>query len=97
MPDFDDNMQKGEKRPGRRVFCDAEGWFKLEPGDYVKLPDGTFHSRIPEPRFHDGNLGSHQVIEHDDGTITVSPSIGHSEPNVGYWHGYLEAGIWRKD
>jgi len=40
---------------------------------------------------HGGTLfGTHKVIEHEDGTISVSPSI------VGNGiHGYLEHGIWR--
>jgi hypothetical protein len=81
---------------GRRVYCDDEGWFKLEPGDYVKLADGTFMSRVPEPQFHAGSLAGHSVVEHDDGTISVSPSILHTEPNVGQWHGFLERGVWRE-
>jgi len=43
-----------------------------------------------------GNLGSHQVTEHVDGTITVSPSIlvtgGSTETS---YHGFLERGVWR--
>jgi hypothetical protein len=44
-----------------------------------------------------GNLSGHSVVEHDDGTITVSPSIlvNKGEGNVS-WHGYLEKGIWRE-
>ena len=81
---------------GRRVECDSEGWFKLEPGDYVKIQDGTFMSRVPDPKFHAGCLAGHEVTEHEDGTITVSPSILHTEPNVGQWHGFLERGVWRE-
>ena len=80
---------------GRRVYCDEEGWFKLEPGDYVKVKDGHFMIRVPDPKFHLGALVKHTIIEHEDGTITVSPSILHNEPNVGQWHGFLERGIWR--
>lgn len=36
--------------------------------------------------------GQHQIEEHDDGTITVDPSILCRECG---WHGYLERGIWR--
>lgn len=88
---------KGDMTPGRRVFCNEEGWFKLEPGDYVKVPQGYFMSRIPQSKFHTGSLEGHDVTEHEDGTITVSPSILHTEPNVGVWHGFLEKGIWRED
>jgi hypothetical protein len=40
-----------------------------------------------------GDLSGHEVTEHEDGTISVSPSIlindGRSE-----WHGYLRRGVW---
>jgi hypothetical protein len=52
--------------------------------------------RVPEPGFGMGNLRNHEVTEHEDGTITVSPSIlctGHFDKQ---WHGYLERGVWRK-
>ena len=45
------------------------------------------------------NLSNHQVIEHEDKTITVSPSIlthGHYNGEHVSWHGYLERGIWRE-
>jgi len=45
----------------------------------------------------------HVFEEHDDGTITISPSIGefvrgqeHTPDNSDGWHGYLERGIWRQ-
>lgn len=46
-----------------------------------------------------GNLSSHTVLEFEDGSITVIPSIlvssgsNHAEPK---WHGFLEHGIWRE-
>jgi len=53
------------------------------------------------------NLSNHQVTEHEDGTITVSPSI--LLYSHGSWdeekqmrvetkqrHGYLERGIWKE-
>jgi len=42
-----------------------------------------------------GNLTAHDVAEHEDGTITVSPSIlvnGH-RPNRRR-HGFLRRGVW---
>lgn len=88
---------------GRRVLPDADGFIPgiNEPGDYgrvcrtleqvfgidrqlwwqVRAPDGSACALNP---------GIHTVTEHDDGTITVSPSIvTHS------WHGWLERGHWR--
>jgi hypothetical protein len=45
-----------------------------------------------------GDLSGHEVVEHADGTISVSPSIlvypdegGWSRPG---WHGYLRCGVW---
>jgi hypothetical protein len=54
----------------------------LEPGDYVKLTGGPWVERegIPivvarGPKGHTCNLRNHTITEHDDGTLTVSPSI----------------------
>jgi len=39
---------------------------------------------------------SWQVTEHDDGTLTVSPSILVTQPPTDYrCHSYLERGTWR--
>lgn len=67
----------------------------LAPGEYAKSPDGVW--RCATPNGHAGNLGLHDVIEHEDGTITVSPSIQvlTVPDNVELWHGYLERGVWR--
>lgn len=71
------------------------------PGEYGKLSDGHFHGCAPgdgELRFI-CNLSGHDIVEHDDGTITVSPSIlittGRESGNK-QWHGYLEKGVWRE-
>jgi hypothetical protein len=46
-----------------------------------------------------GNLSHHTVTEHDDGTITVAPSIlmkqGWNGADSPGWHGFLERGTWR--
>jgi hypothetical protein len=50
------------------------------------------------PNGHSGCLSPdvHTVTEHEDGTITVSPSIVISGANgEQLWHGYLERGVWR--
>lgn len=39
-----------------------------------------------------GNLSQHDVVEHEDGTITVSPSI--LLEGTHHRHGYLRRGIW---
>ena len=68
------------------------------PGDYWKTVNGWM---CCTPNGHFGNLSRHQVTEHEDGTITVSPSIlvSTTSPNKGnsveLWHGFLERGVWR--
>lgn len=53
------------------------------------------------PNGHVGNLQQHAIVEHEDGTITVSPSILIStsydggKTTVELWHGFLERGVWR--
>lgn len=53
---------------------------------YATTPNGLY-----------ANLSLHAVTVHDDGTITVYPSIlveqGKNGPS---WHGYLERGVWRE-
>lgn len=66
-----------------------------EAGEYGKASDGHWQCRPPETSLI-GNLNNHEVIEHEDGTITVSPSILIHSYIGKKWHGYLERGIWRK-
>lgn len=79
---------------GRRVYPDENGHLKLAPGDYGKDVHGVWRARAP--RLCSGNLRNHEVTEHEDGTITVSPSILIEQPPIGTWHGYLERGVWRE-
>ena len=84
---------------GKRRDFTEEGFVFLEPGEYGKGPDGIWWMRPPQSNgFYSGpgNLSKHQITEHEDGTITVFPSIlvyGHHDKT---WHGYLERGIWRE-
>ena len=45
---------------------------------------------------HLGNLSQHDVTEHEDGTITVSPSILVTQPgnDLVRRHGFLKRGLW---
>lgn len=80
---------------GRRVYPDAEGRLVLAEGDYGKDKDGWWNVRPPKsgagfltgPYADDGGW---MVTEHEDGTVTASPSI-----DTGSWHGFLERGAWR--
>jgi hypothetical protein len=51
------------------------------------------------PKCGAGNLKLHTVIEHEDGTITVTPSIlvtGHEKGEKIIRHGYLTKGVWQE-
>lgn len=87
---------------GRRVQTLAEFYDpdQRQPGDYCKvLPEdedglaGKVTWYVCDPNGVVGRLVDHIVTEHEDGTITVSPSILDAAPDG--WHGYLERGEWR--
>lgn len=87
---------------GTRRDIDETEWTTAQVWDYGKLTHETgwyWYCCVPgavnDDKFMMGNLSKHNVIEHENQTITVSPSIliGQS-PNS--WHGYLERGIWRE-
>jgi hypothetical protein len=78
---------------GRRVYLDEDGLLTLAEGDYGREANGRWVVRPPgQPA---GELFEHQVEEHEDGTITVSPSIMLRLGTGRNWHGYLERGVWR--
>ena len=80
----------GERIPDGKAG-DQHRW---KPGDYGRI-DG--HWWIRPPRGSMGNIDNHEVSEHEDGTITVSPSILlESMDGSVIWHGYLERGVWRE-
>ena len=57
--------------------------------------DGERLWMVRTPNGHLGNLAAHDVTEHEDGTITVSPSILVSNPQEGeLYHGFLVKGEW---
>lgn len=66
-------------------------------GEYGKDSIGQWYCVPPnQPRLI-ANLSNHRVLEHEDGTITVSPSILVMLEWRGLeWHGYLERGIFRE-
>jgi hypothetical protein len=74
----------------------------LKEGEYCRrLIEGVWEWHGNAPGNHGCNLSRHKVEEHEDRTITVSPSIlifyTHPDTNqrVELWHGYLEHGVWR--
>lgn len=83
---------------GRRV-TDWADFDDLKPGDYAKIPNGTLWAIVPPDGVHCHiDSTKHSVIEHEDGTITVSPSILRQggSPDYPSWHGFLERGVWRE-
>jgi hypothetical protein len=100
---------------GRRVGDgEMRGSACFESGAYGRvLSDGEWiwYARTPNGLL--GDLTPHEVVEHEDGTISVNPSIEVSPPpgreieiadddalmrsggREGYWHGFLERGVWR--
>lgn len=87
-----------EQTQGRRVECPfaADGgllgkW--PQPGDYYLYPNQGWEGIAPNGAR--AALYGHAVTEHEDGTITVSPSILVGESGLS-WHGYLERGVWRE-
>lgn len=85
---------------GRRIYADKSGHLFLTEGDYGFSPT-VGHWQVRPPGCRAGGIGKHEVIEHEDGTITASPSIlltdfddNNGQPKQ--WHGYLERGVWRE-
>lgn len=85
---------------GQRIYPNEDGQLLFtEPGQYG-LYEGRWLTSVPiRSKTNDlivGNLSKHDVIEYEDGTITVSPSILVTYYDGTEWHGYLERGIWRQ-
>lgn len=89
-------MAADDKTQGKRVEI-PDGYHVLKLGEYGKGADGIWYGRAPRGGI--SNLAKHRVTEHDDGTISVEPSIemnkSSSNPEK-YWHGFLEQGVWRE-
>lgn len=84
---------------GKRIADNTEAHL-LQAGEYSKMADGFWNIRPPanaQGKSYHGRINPaiHKVEEHDDGTITVTPSIkqewGDGEE---LWHGYLTRGVW---
>jgi hypothetical protein len=73
-----------------RVYPDDTGSLTLLPGDYGKDGLGRWWARPPIEAGHAAMLDEHEITEHDDGTISVSPSIVQEEK----YHGFLKKGVW---
>jgi len=80
---------------GRKVI--NENGDLPEIGDYWLVSFGvTRYWLARTPCGLVASLKNHEVIEHEDGTITASPSILVTGWDGTSWHGYLERGVWRE-
>ncbi len=82
---------------GKRVQPNERGEYPysdLRSGDYF-IWSGAWYGVSPNGLLC--GLKNHTVVEHDDGTITVSPSILVNNGQGGVaWHGFLKAGVWEE-
>jgi len=81
---------------GKRIY-DSPGL--LSPGEYKKAKDGDWWFCAPNGLHGRVNNKTWKITEHDDGTITASPSIliSNRAPSEKLtWHGFLEKGVWRE-
>lgn len=76
---------------GKRM-PDETGVWDLEPLQYCKYKNRWYGV---SPNGLLANLSKHSVVENEDKTITVEPSILVSIPDKS-WHGYLINGVWRE-
>lgn len=88
-------MSNTKRIKGNRIYPNSAGGLVLLPGDYGKGSDGVWYARPPGD-VGMGSLADHEVTEHEDGTITVKPSIWIDQPNIGKWHGFLKKGVWEE-
>lgn len=89
--------RREESMQGKRVEIDPGTAHRMAAGEYGYI-DGLLYAMSPNGLL--ANLSGHNTVEHEDGTITASPSIlvrGHDDSgNDKQWHGYLERGVWRE-
>ena len=84
-----------------RVYLkDGEDPSKFQPGDYGQWPDDKNNWYAETPNGYGANLSRHKIVEHEDGTISVTPSIlvttTVNRTPVPAWHGYLTKGVWKE-
>jgi hypothetical protein len=81
--------------PSRRIDVEELGDLDARPGDYGLVTEqGWWYVVPPRPGFHRAFITKHEVVAHEDGTITVTPSISTVYGNGRRWHGFLRSGVW---
>ena len=108
---------QGTRLPDAAMAEPGPGWDAWDrghcaPGSYMKVTTRTGNVMwfITDPSGAPGTIVKkhHTVEEHDDGTITVSPSLDHQRAGYDHesfaamipadcfgWRGWLEHGVWR--
>lgn len=100
LNDVGGGKMQGTRLPDAVFGVPGPGWDAFNgktqsaAGSYIKVDyDGRLEWWIVDPNGRVGRLTTHTVEEHEDGTITVTPSILDKTP--GGYHGWLERGVWR--
>jgi len=98
------------EQPGKGLKFDLPGDYGcIEVGE-PERGERWWYGRLPSFTGGEDSLSSgvgiggtrmgHTVVEHEDGTISVYPSILWSREHCilekSWWHGYLEKGVWRE-
>ena len=79
--------------PMKGLRLDNPNGMLPDPGEYGRDSRGDWYGMTPNG--HLANLSAHAVMEEDDGTITVHPSILVKAPDgTELWHGFLRDGVW---
>lgn len=93
-------MSAGDITQGYRVYLGRDERAPIEHlGAYWRDPANPLEWYAVSPTGLLAALRGHTVTQHDDGSITVSPSIAVRqgvEADSPAWHGFLERGIWRE-
>lgn len=77
---------------GRRLPDNAD-INSAEPGDYWFVSWGEGRQLwFMDPLGDYGRVTKHTVTEHEDGTVSVEPSIAPNDATT--YHGYLRRGVW---
>lgn len=77
-------------RFGQRVFPDKFGFLRLPEGGYGRDIKGKWWWRPPGA--HMSPLRLHEVVEHEDGTISTLTEHHAAGEGLSYW---LEGGEWQ--
>ncbi|HDH51249.1 MAG TPA: hypothetical protein ENH04_07565 [Nitrospirae bacterium] len=78
----------------KRIYPDEQGNLWFPQGEPTYGQDGKGEWLMRHPNAGVGSLANHDVVEHEDGSITVSPSILMKGVD-GEVHGHLERGVWQ--